>query len=432
MTPEESAGREARATMTARRGAQVSPSLQGTRGLDIFAIAGASISGWYPSYKTDGAGPARHPFTTQLEFVLGLSLEYHPWVRTYQRGDMSAAFAQAHRLSAPLGTPYPIVYTVAGEAHDYLPDWVGTLADGGLLVAEAGLTERKAQGTALAKADAARRWAQLAGGHYWLGTDDTLSWRRHWNLVFLHARRPSFPTYAEIAPAILPFLRGGEPVPVADLVRRLGPRWSEAEVEAAAWKIAAEAAAVGHLLVDLDAVEVRRDTPLALLDPDAPPILPPPLPTSLAPCALGGTPPPEGQPESESALVVDRPLPGPTVDAAAIPAEGQRRAFLRNLAAVTEVLAGASVRATARTHRLTPQRLSLLVRRARTLGQIALVPHRSYAREPALREEFRALIRKLYTRPLRPSVMAIAEDPALKRLAERLTEDEGRLVRLPS
>ncbi len=27
------------------------PSLAGVRGLDVFAIAGVSISGWYPSYR---------------------------------------------------------------------------------------------------------------------------------------------------------------------------------------------------------------------------------------------------------------------------------------------------------------------------------------------------------------------------------------------
>jgi hypothetical protein len=78
----------------------------GTPGLDVFKIAGQSISGYLPSWK--GAQ-----------------------VRTFQRGDASPAFAEAHRLSVPLGTPYRISYVYEGKTHDYLPDFVGTLCDGG-------------------------------------------------------------------------------------------------------------------------------------------------------------------------------------------------------------------------------------------------------------------------------------------------------------
>jgi len=66
------------------------------------------------------------------------------------------------------------------------------------------------------------------------------------------------------------------------------------------------------------------------------------------------------------------------------------------------------------------------------MGQIALVPHRSYTRERTLHPEVQSLIKKLYTRPIRPTVMAVAEDPALCRLAERLARDEGRPVPPPS
>lgn len=47
---------------------------------------------------------------------------------------------------------------------------MGTLSDGGLLIAEAGRESEKSQGQALAKAEAARRLAQLKGGAYWIGT----------------------------------------------------------------------------------------------------------------------------------------------------------------------------------------------------------------------------------------------------------------------
>jgi hypothetical protein len=142
----------------------------GTPGLDIFKIAGRSISGFFPSFKTGDHRRVRQPFTRQLEERLALYLEYHPHVRVYQRGDMSTAFAQAYHLVAPLGTPYRISYLYDGKPHDYLPDFLGTLCDGGLLIAEAGREREKRQGQPLAKAEAARRLAQLKGGVYWIGT----------------------------------------------------------------------------------------------------------------------------------------------------------------------------------------------------------------------------------------------------------------------
>ena len=51
---------------------------RGTPGLDIFKIAGRSISGFLPSFKTGDSRKARQPFTTQLEERLALYLEYHP------------------------------------------------------------------------------------------------------------------------------------------------------------------------------------------------------------------------------------------------------------------------------------------------------------------------------------------------------------------
>src|SRR2546426_2212597 len=177
----------------------ISSSLRpGIAGLDIFKIAGQSVSGYLPSQKGGNQLPARQAYTSLLELRLALYLEYHPHVRFYQRGDASPAFAEAHRLSTPLGTPYRISYVYEGKAHDYLPDFVGTLCDGGLLIAEAGRESEKNQGQALAKAEAARRVAELKGGMYWIGTDENLSLLYHHNLLYLHARRQLFRTYNEI------------------------------------------------------------------------------------------------------------------------------------------------------------------------------------------------------------------------------------------
>ena len=109
-----------------------------SRGLHPFKVAGVSISGWYPSAKTPGG---RQPFTSQLEFALGLYLEFHPLVASYQRGDLSPAFARTHKLDLPLGTPYAF----EDQPHEYLPDYVGTLSGGGLLIAEAGRAEEKSR-----------------------------------------------------------------------------------------------------------------------------------------------------------------------------------------------------------------------------------------------------------------------------------------------
>jgi len=85
----------------------------GTPGVDIFKIAGQSISGYVPGLKTRDKQVMRHPYTSLLEQRLSIYLEYHPHVRFYQRGDASEAFAQAHRLHTPLGTPYRISYLYA-------------------------------------------------------------------------------------------------------------------------------------------------------------------------------------------------------------------------------------------------------------------------------------------------------------------------------
>ena len=72
----------------------------GTPGLDVFKIAGRSISGFLHSFKTGESRQVRLPFTTHLEERLALFLEYHPHVRSYQRGDASVACAQVRGVDA--------------------------------------------------------------------------------------------------------------------------------------------------------------------------------------------------------------------------------------------------------------------------------------------------------------------------------------------
>jgi len=56
----------------------VAPAVEG---IDLFKIAGRSISGWIPSFKTGAVSHVRQPFCSQLEERLLLWLEYHPQVK---------------------------------------------------------------------------------------------------------------------------------------------------------------------------------------------------------------------------------------------------------------------------------------------------------------------------------------------------------------
>jgi hypothetical protein len=347
----------------------------------------------------------------------------------YQRGDASEAFAQARHLHTPLGTPYRIAYLYDEVPHDYLPDFVGTLCDGGLLVAEAGRESEKSKGQALSKAEAARRLAQLKGGVYWIGTDQNLSVRRHYNLLYLHARRQSFSTYEEIAVALRASWPYGEEHNASEVIKRFGSRWSEVEVEAAFWKLAGDAAAQGHLLVDLTEVELSRSTFLILLDSDSPPILPDPLPESLEQTTDNfSLVSDEKEPLLESQGGISR----PAFDASTLENAEIRDHFHRNLTAVMAVLTGEPRKQVALQYGLHPYSLARLEQRVQQFGQIACVPRATYHRERKLRPEFQDLLRKLYTQAVRPTVMAVYEDTQLQQLASTLSQKEETLILAPS
>src|SRR5437870_3942352 len=252
-------------------------------GIDLFKIAGRSMAGWIPSLKTGAASHVRQPFCSQLEERLLLWLEYNPQVACYARGDIGPQFATTYRLPTPQHAPFAIGYAFEGTSHAYLPDVVGTLRSGKLFIAEAGMEDDKRGDRNLAKAEAARRLARLEQGVFWIGTEKTLTKFRHYNLVFLHARRESFPAFADIASAVREVWPWGEVATVEEVARRLSQQWPPDLVEAAIWKVVADSQASGHLLVDLGQFTLDRKLPLALLPPDAAPILPPPLPDTLLP-----------------------------------------------------------------------------------------------------------------------------------------------------
>src|SRR5437588_1867843 len=399
----------------------------GVRGIDLFKIAGESISGWIPSWKTGDPRPTRQPFCSQMEEQLHLCLEYHPQVAWYGRGDISATFASTYKITTPLPTPYTIDYLLEGKAHVYLPDAIGQLLDGRLFIAEAGLEQDKRQERNRVKAEAARKVVERQGGVYWIGTEATLSRTRHANLVFLHARRQTFPSWQELEEALAVMWPWGEAACVQEVAERLGARWPQAEREAAIWKRCADAAARGHLLVDLTSVPLTRLTPLICLSSDSLPILPDPLPEDVASSASAPAPSSEEtEPEPNQGVSITSTFDASTLE------DTQRERFLRNLRAVETVLAGASVVETAKALQIAHSTLSRLVRRTRELGAIACVPYATYSRERALHPAFQEAIRLLYTRPTRLSLRAIVEHAELVRVAKRLQEDTGTAITLPS
>src|SRR2546423_2112548 len=140
----------------------VAPAVEG---IDLFKIAGRSISGWIPSFKTGAVSHVRQPFCSQLEERLLLWLEYNPTVSTYARGDIGPQFATTYRLPTPKHAPFAIGYAFEGKPHEYLPDVVGTLTNGKPFIAEAGVGAGKRGGCDLAtEEDAVRRAASPRSG----------------------------------------------------------------------------------------------------------------------------------------------------------------------------------------------------------------------------------------------------------------------------
>src|SRR6266702_4501420 len=314
----------------------------GVRGIDLFKIAGESISGWIPSWKMGGQKPTRQPFCSLMEERLLLYLEYHPQVAWYGRGDISSTFASTYQIATPQPVPFTINYLFEGHSHVYLPDAIGQLQDGSLLIAEAGMEQEKRRARNQAKAEAARKVALAKGGVYWIGTEASLLPKRHANLVFLHARRQSFPSFPELAEALQVVWPWGEAATIQEVVERLGERWSPAEKEAAVWKKCADAAACGHLLVDLANVQLTRLTPLICLAPGSPPILPDSLPSVLESNDIGDESRfhKAGFAEEQDEKPTD---PLSTFDDSLLD-EKQREHFLRNLRAVEAILNGATLR----------------------------------------------------------------------------------------
>jgi len=397
----------------------------GVRGIDLFKIAGESISGWIPSWKTGDPQPTRQPFCSQMEEQLLLYLEYHPQVAWYGRGDISSTFASTYKIATPLPTPYTIDYLFEGKAHVYLPDAIGQLLDGRFLIAEAGLEQDKRRERNRAKAEAARKVAEQQAGVYWIGTEATLSRTRHANLVFLHARRQAFPAWSQLEEAGPRRLALGRSGLCAGTGRTSGRTLAPGGTRSCRLEtLCRERRDASHLLVDLTSVSLTRLTPLICLPSDSMPILPDPLPSELSESRSSF--PEEVQDESdqrENRLTTfdDSTLEGPV-----------RERFLRNVRAVEQVLAGSSAVEVAQETQIARSTLLRLVQRTRTLGVSACVPYATYSREREMHPAFQEVIRRLYLLPTKLSLTAIHEHADLVRAAKRVQEDTGSAPSLPS
>ncbi len=240
----------------------------------------------------------------------------------------------------------------------------------------------------------------------------------------MHARRKTFPAFADVAAAVAEIWPWGEVASVEEVASRLSHQFPANLVEAAIWKVVGEAAAQGHLLLDLEQFTLSRTLPLALLHPSASVLVPSPLPDTLLP-------EPDTQPKAPVSHTPLALVPGPTFDASRLP-EPQREQFHRNLRGVEQVLAGAQQTQVAKDAGIPRSTLSRLVKRTKLLGTIACVPYGSYTRKTAMHPAFQECIRRLYLLPTRLSMTAIREHTEMQHVAARLSEETGKPVKLPS
>jgi hypothetical protein len=398
----------------------------GEPGLDIFAMAGKSISGWLPFTKT-GAGPGSRlalPYATLTERDAALYLAFHPLVAYVQRADIKPSFAAAHRLGCRLPLPFVIPYEFDGRPHKYFIDWVGLTTGGTLFGVEASIEEFKRDAQSQTKMAAAERFFRAADG--WFGLflpAEAVSDLRIANLRRLNAHRPPFAGYDEVAPEVEALLLGLEPVSIREIAARLRDRHGERVVREATWRRIAIAAADGRLVADLDTILLDLDTPLALLAPGLPKILPPELPTSLSERTV-----PQVRVEPAMSSV----LPGPTVDPASLPAR-RRETFKRNLRAVVAVLNGADPKVVAREVGVSQRQVRRLVEVAKGGGEEALVPYRRIGVDLGEMDPvFIDAIRNLLQRRQSLTYRQITEAPELQTAALKAHKTTGTLPDMPS
>ncbi|MBV9132684.1 MAG: hypothetical protein JO318_08290 [Chloroflexi bacterium] len=424
--------------MAKRPASNSANSAMGTPSADVFRLVhGRAIIGEYWPEKAGDGHPGRILYASSIDRALGRWLEFHPLVACYQRADLREDQVRAWRLRAPFGPSLPIAYHFDGRELFHFPDYQGRWIDGTPFVADAGSFESQLSGRVLAAAEATRLAMRIAGGRYFVGTETTIAPRLHRNLINLHARRRhhDLNQFELLANQIRSqWIEGG-----ARSIRQVcaapaSGTWAEGEMLAAAWKIVADTAASGRLLIigGLDGVELDLDRSLELLSPDVPPIGPESLPDSPQPT------PPTPYAVRDVIEADARGIPGPTIDESELATLPRSRslsaeqrdellATVRRNRAITEAWqCGASYREVAAQFHLQPSQAHYLIRRVLKYGQRAWIPHAVYQSprlsnlHPALQE----CIRSQYSRAIRLGSTAVWESAELERVWKSLNLPE--------
>jgi hypothetical protein len=392
----------------------------GTSGIQIFKIAGTSISGWVPFWKGDAAGRQAMPFTSEHEYRAALALLFDPRVAYAQRADVSSTFVDAHRLVYRLPSPVaiPYVFDDGGlfSEHDYYPDFVGVLTDGSPFLGEAGPARSKSSPEERAKAAAARQLMQNRGGSFFLLTGEALTETRFANYAILRSHFQPVRDYDRIAPEVVRRWRDVEPRSVNEVAALLSPRFDADVVAEVAWRAMCLAAIQGHLVVDLDSEALTADTPVHVLPRTAPMILPPDLPSDLrAP----------SEPTPETVPVLSH---GPTIDTTSLPPKVAAR-VARDERFLALVHLGRPVAEAARTVGFTERHgYRVLDRERRTETPIEPDPITQTSAHPIYVDALRTLLRSKRTL----SMIAIRESPEMRAAWLRVLEETQRPEPIPS
>jgi len=403
----------------------------GQSGWDPLRQGKGRYSGAMPTRK--GVGGSRLAFyTSHAEMVAAIVAEMHPAVAVYGRGDVSDDAARLRTITGPDGPRFPIAYVHDGSAHTYLPDFVGAGDRGdkrhasSRFVFEAGPLRTKATPRELAKLEAARSLVEPTGGTIIVVCPGLVPERWVRNALSLHVRR-----WDALCPtALLDEIERGwltSARSIREISVLLAAEHPDADVEAAAYRVAGDLLAAGRLDVALDRIVFTLDTRVRARPVGSPPAVPPGLISDLGDLvrladAAGG--PTDDRDPIEDLDAEDR-----VIDLDAISDPRTRDLVVRRRAAIrAHALEGVSVAAAARRHGLSPRRLQQLVDAQRTTGEASLVPYATYQRaKSCLPVAMQDLVVRLYAGTERPTIRAIVEDARVHELARRL-----EMTRTPS
>lgn len=242
--------------------------------LDIFKMANRSIKGWFPTTKDRNNNLI--PFVSTLEEDFLYYAEYNPMIISMERADIDEGFANKHKLSKTSIIPIVIPYTWEEKTHNYFPDFLVTLANGGNIIVEVGRYEEKMVGVAIAKAIAAIDMCKNRGWCYWLITDQNIMTKtKKNNLIFLKSFDKPMYKNLEIQNRVLEILEGNcYSLCIEEVINQLSEKYPKKEIEMAIYELINAAAKEGRLLFDYDIICISHKTIVEFIDYSKPAIIP--------------------------------------------------------------------------------------------------------------------------------------------------------------